>query len=358
MKNGKRLKYIDIARGIAMFIIVFGHTISATSAHSYAIYRILFFINVPIFFVLSGYMFRVKEGESFWKFVRNKFLRIMLPYFFWALLFLVPYFIFGKDIINQFSQESSFDIWTQIGNVFYGNGVNNALKQNGPLWFLPALFMTEVLFYYVIYSVKNKKMEVITFVATLIIGFLCTLFVEKIYLPWGLNSALTIGSFFYFGYLLKEWQILDRLKTEYNNICLFIVCILMCGLAIFFNESSNVVWADYQYLNYCLTIVAGITSALAILLLSKWIGKNKLMEYIGKNTMSILIFHKIIIVVAQTKLGAFSGMLMNSNIMLELSLSFVVSAVTIAVSIAIGLVLRRFLPELIGERRTRAVLRK
>ena len=110
MVQKKRLRYIDIARGIAMFIIVFGHAISATSAHAYPIYRVLFFINVPIFFVLSGYMFRVKDSESFWLFLKNKFLRIMLPYFFWALLFLVPYFIFGWDIANQLSQESSFDL--------------------------------------------------------------------------------------------------------------------------------------------------------------------------------------------------------------------------------------------------------
>lgn len=351
MESSKRLKYIDIARGIAMFLIVLGHAISATSGHAYPIFRILYFINVPVFFVLSGYLFQIKEKESFFEFLKHKFLRIMLPYFFWALIFLVPYFIFGYDVANQFSRKSSFDIWQQIGNVFYGNGVNNALKQNGPLWFLPALFTMEVLFYYIISFAKKKKTEIIVFIATLLIGFLCTLFAKSFYLPWGINSALTIGCFFYFGYLLKKWQIFNQLKTKNIKVFVFIICVLLCGLAICLNEPSSVGWQNYKYLNYFLTIIAGISSASAIFLISRWINKNRIIECVGNNTMSILIFHKILIVIAQTKLGIISKLLMDSNMALELCFSIIASIIAIIVSIIIGSFLRKILPELIGERR-------
>ena len=334
-----------------MFIIVLGHAITSSSEHAYSIYRILYFINVPIFFVLSGYTFHIKERESFFDFLKKKFLRIMLPYFFWALVFLVPYFVLGQDVADQLSRKTSFDIWTQIGNVLYGNGANNALKQNSPLWFLPALFTTEVLYYYVVYHVKSRRMEIVTFIVTLFVGFLCTFFTNIIYLPWGLNSALTIGCFFYFGYLLKEWQALNKLETKYSNIVLLIICVLICGLTICFNSPESVGWQGYKYHNYFLTILAGLTSSLVIILLSKWIGKNKAIECIGRNTMSVLIFHKIIIVIAQTKFGTFSKLLMNSDMALELCFAFIVSVVATIVSISIGLLLRKILPELIGEQR-------
>ena len=353
MESNKRLKYIDIARGIAMFTIVLGHAITSSSGHAYSIYRILYFINVPIFFVLSGYVFRIKEGESFFKFLKDKFFRIMLPYFFWALIFLIPYFALGNDVADQLSRKSSFDIWTQIGNVFYGNGADNALKQNSPLWFLPALFTTEVLFYYVVYCAKKRRTEIIVFIATLLVGFLCTFFTNNFYLPWGLNSALTIGCFFYFGYLIKEWAVFDRLKTKRNSISLFVICIILCGFVIYFNGPESVGWQGYRYQNYFLTILAGLTSALAIILISKWINKNRVIECIGKNTMSILIFHKIIIVIAQTKLGVFSKLLMNSNMALELCFALTISAMAIIISIVIGLIIKKALPELIGERRRR-----
>ena len=287
MVEGKRLNYIDVARGIAMGLSVFSHAISATAVHSYPVYRFLFFVNVPIFFVLSGFTFRIKDSESFWCFLKNKLVRIMLPYFVWALVFLVPYLLFGGEIIEKVGQTSSFDLWQQIGNVLYGNGVNNALKQNGPLWFLPALFATEILFYAIVRFVKKQKWQMLVFVMTILVGYLCTLFANKFYLPWGLNSALTIGSFFYFGYLLKTWKIFDKLSLKFN-ILITVLFVVICGLAIHFNDFENVVWADYQYRNYFLTLLIGFTSAWIIMQLSRLINKNRVLEWVGVNTMSIL----------------------------------------------------------------------
>lgn len=349
MQKTKRLKYIDIARGISMFIIVFSHALS-TTAHAYPVYRFLFFINVPIFFVLSGFTFRVKADESFWHFLKNKFFRIMLPYFVWGLVFLIPYFAFGGDVANQLSQNSSFDFWTQVGNTFYGNGANNALKQNGPLWFLPALFATELLFYFVVRFVKKWQAQVLVFASSITVGFLCTFFVNKVYLPWGLNSALTIGCFFYFGYLIREWKIIEKISLK-MDILASIVCLLAGIVAVIFNDNLNVVWADYLYRNYFLTILSGLAFSWIILEISRLINKNKLMEFVGVNTMAILIFHKIVIVIAQTKLGGFSEMLSNGGLWTELLLTFVVSVVATALSALIGMLIRKILPELIGEKR-------
>ena len=126
----------------------------------------------------------------------------------------------------------------------------------------------------------------------------------------------------------------------------------MCWFAIKFNGVNNVGWQNYEYLNYFLTIIAGMTSALAIIIISRWIGKSKTIEYIGKNTMSVLIFHKIIVVVAQTKLGSFSKLLMDSNIIIELCLSLITSIIAVIISIMIGLFFRKVLPGLIGEEKS------
>lgn len=347
-KQTKRLKYIDIARGFAMLIIVLSHAVMPSDGPSYAVYRFLFFINVPIFFVLSGYLFRIKEGETFLEFFKNKFIRIMLPYFVWAMVFLLPFYFFGEEVNSQLSQNASFDMWKQMGNVFYGNGVGNALKQNGPLWFLPALFMTEIIYYFIVYFIKNRKVEIITLIMIFGIGFLCSLFADEIFLPWGLNSALTIGGFFYFGYLMRKWQVFDKLRFK-NSKWILIGSVILCGVSIYFNEFDNVIWSDYQYRNYFLTMVAGITSALVIILISKYMGKNKMLEFVGINTMSILIFHKIFIVIAQTKLGGFSEILTNGETVYKLLLSLVVLVVSTAASVLVGLVLRKLCPLLIGE---------
>ena len=54
-----------------------------------------------------------------------------------------------------------------------------------------------------------------------------------------------------------------------------------------------------------------------ILYISYLINENEALEYIGKNTMGILIFHKLPILVVQTKLGVISNLLIDSNLLVE-----------------------------------------
>ena len=37
--------------------------------------------HMPLFIFISGYFFRMKEGESLWRFAKRKFLRLMIPYY-------------------------------------------------------------------------------------------------------------------------------------------------------------------------------------------------------------------------------------------------------------------------------------
>ena len=309
-----RLHFIDIARALAMLSIVLVHSV-AYSTHCYEIYRFIFAFCVPLFFILSGYTFRVKNNESFWQFLKHKFFRIMLPYFIWAILFLIPYFLFSNDPL-----PSDFGL---LG-ILYGNGVGDALKQNTPLWFLPALFTTEILYYFVVKYLHRPKTKSIILIASLLTGFVAASLLEGIYLPWGINSALQIGVFFYIGFIIKD--------QEFDLLSLIILTIIGI-LAYCFNSYDNVIWAEYIYNNYFLTFVSGTAFSIMALELAKLIKKNKVLEYVGKNTMSILIFHKIIIYFCQFKLGIISEWLQNSSLFVELVLAIVISILAILFSL-------------------------
>lgn len=317
-----RLNYVDIARALAILSIVLIHSI-AYSAHCYEIYRFVFMFSVPLFFILSGYTFNIKNTETFWRFLKRKFVRIMIPYFVWAIIFLIPYFIFGTD---------SGATGSEFLNIIYGNGAGAALKQNTPLWFLPALFTTEILYYFVIKYLHRGKAKFVILPAAILIGFVSTLLLQKIYLPWGINSALQIGVFFYLGYIIKNQKI---------NWWQAIVIATAGVLAYIFNSKNNVVWADYIYYNYFLTLIAGAAFSILIIEFSKLINKNKLLEYIGKNTMSILIFHKLVVYFCQFKFGIFSTWLQNSNLAIELTLAAVVNILAILFSLAADYILTK-----------------
>lgn len=342
----KRISFIDITRAFAIFFIALGHTL-VHSEHCSMIFKIIYSFHVVLFFIISGYTFKIKEDESFWKFLKKKFLRIMIPYFIWSLLFLVPYLVLGHSVGDSLGTISSFDIKDQLINILYGNGNASALKQNSSLWFLPALFSMEIIYFYIIKLMnKNKKSEIPILLFSTVISYVtCYL---PIILPWGINTALNLGLCFLIGYLLKKYNLLekDKLFKLYYIIPLLIIGLLAC----FLNKEA-VSCIDYVYGNFTLALLSGLSLSIIVMYISYIINNNKLLEYVGKNTMGILIFHKIIILVFQTKLGYISTILRNSNIFIEFSISLLVTILSIILSLVITLFIKKIIPFVIGERK-------
>ena len=54
----KRIDWIDIVRAMGMFLIIMGHTLEG---YTYSIVgKLIFAVHVPVFFVLSGYLYKEK----------------------------------------------------------------------------------------------------------------------------------------------------------------------------------------------------------------------------------------------------------------------------------------------------------
>ncbi len=328
----KRINFIDIARGFAIIFIVLGHAITY-SKHCEIIYKILCSFHVVLFFILSGYTFRFKENETFFSFIKRKFNRIMIPYFIWATLFLIPYMMFGKTIIEETGAKGNFNILRQLLKILYGNGNEQGLKQNTALWFLPALFSMEAIYYWIIKIVSRKKnyIKVFTLFLLLFISYVFNKYVKFVF-PFGINTVIVLGIFFYIGYLLYAMCLLrkEKLFKIYYIIPIFIFGII----AALTNEQISAV--NYRYGNLFLCIISGICLSLVVMYISYIINKNRLFEYIGKNTMCILIFHKLIVLIFQTKLGEISKILKDSNCLFELGICIIVLAMSIISSIIIS----------------------
>lgn len=54
--GSKRLDWIDIAMGIAIILVIVGHTVPNPSPLRHAIFS----FHMPVFFILAGYTFRPK----------------------------------------------------------------------------------------------------------------------------------------------------------------------------------------------------------------------------------------------------------------------------------------------------------
>lgn len=340
----KRIKFIDISRAFAIIFIVFGHTIVHSLNCGY-IFKFLYSFHVVMFFILSGFTFNVKN-KRFLEFFKNKFLRIMVPYFIWSILFLAPYFILGKNINSQINSGATFDLSTSLVNVLYGNGANSALKQNSSLWFLPALFSIEIIYFFVIKFIdKHPKHEIFIIFLSLTIGYISSYFLQ-FFLPWGMNTAFNLGIFFLIGYLLKKYDLLD--KTKIFKIRFIIPLSIVGCISFLFNK--NVSCIDYDYGVYSLAFLSGLCLSIVFIYISYLIKENKLLEYIGRSTFGILIFHKLIILIFQTKMGKISSLLKESNAFTELILGFIIVLISILLSLIAYEIFKRYFPIGVGEK--------
>ena len=100
-KAENRNQFVDIMRGIAMLLVVLGHTMTGCTVDSQKsfLFNIIWSLQMPLFILISGYVTKysrpISDGEGLWKYVKRRTVAYMLPWTVWS--FLVRGIIFGQD---------------------------------------------------------------------------------------------------------------------------------------------------------------------------------------------------------------------------------------------------------------------
>ena len=100
-KTENRNQFVDIMRGIAMLLVVLGHTMTGCTANSQSsfLFNIIWSLQMPLFILISGYVTKysrpISDGNGLWKYVKRRTVAYMLPWAVWS--FLVRGIIFGQD---------------------------------------------------------------------------------------------------------------------------------------------------------------------------------------------------------------------------------------------------------------------
>jgi peptidoglycan/LPS O-acetylase OafA/YrhL len=120
-----RLLWLDLAKGLGMALVVFGHVIagSAPPDHAWAGWctRLIYLFHMPFFMLVSGCTsFAFTKPFSGWEpyrgFVWKRFLKLMVPHaIFAAIVFLAKSGAAGHARVdNSLSSDSRFwDVWTK-----------------------------------------------------------------------------------------------------------------------------------------------------------------------------------------------------------------------------------------------------
>ena len=136
----KRLDYLDMAKGLGMILVLIGHlqgdSIFTFSPYIQPLCVYIFSFHMPMFFIISGILLAVKQDEKkpVKDIAKRRFKGIMIPYFWFSFFYLLVV------VVALFKGEIAYQ--TLLVNLFYvisGYGMN-------VLWFLPAIYLGELLF--------------------------------------------------------------------------------------------------------------------------------------------------------------------------------------------------------------------
>ncbi len=91
-KTKNRNDFVDIMRGIAMLMVVLGHTMTGCTEDSEKsfLFNVIWSLQMPLFILISGYVTRysrgVTDGKSLWKYIKRRTVAYLLPWCVWTLV--------------------------------------------------------------------------------------------------------------------------------------------------------------------------------------------------------------------------------------------------------------------------------
>ena len=313
----KRIQWIDNGKAVSIYIIFLAHILEGFVYVD--IYGIdtsfergtlsLDFLSsfiIPFFFFMSGYVASVKQS-NFKEYFIKKFSTIMIPMYIFNIISLILFLVvrtFYDGLLVEELRKYGFSKFTQLLLVFFAG----APTFNFPTWFLTCLFTTSLIFYFVYKFTedKTKKIFVIAVILTILGYFMESLknsFPGFIYIMyfWFIPTAFTSTAFYLFGYLSRKFGFFEIIENKNTlKITVFsISLIILLALTYFFNFDR---YPEYEHLrggpymnhlvfgNYFVFYATAICGIFMSVSFSMFFKKNKLMDFIGLNTLYLLGF--------------------------------------------------------------------
>jgi len=294
IEETKELENCSFVKTVLMLFVVLAHSIifwggewftkdpAETSPFLYLIAQWINSFHIYSFALVSGYIFfHIKEEKngytSFKKFVVNKAKRLMVPYFFVAVVWAIPFQAFFFK----------YDLLTLIKNFIYPMNSNQ-------LWFLWMLFDVFLLFWVLSRYFRNHT--IISSFIVLLLYLIGVLMPSRIFGLFLIRTALCYVIFFWIGFKIRQYGF-SIIKKVPISVWL-VIDILLFVLVQCLREADGFLFKLMFYGFELLLHVVGSLMAFVVLqfVASKieWKNSNFFM-FLSKRTMTIYLFHQQII---------------------------------------------------------------
>ncbi len=311
-------------------------------------------ISVPLFFVISGYLFFYKsdfDGQVYKRKLKSRFKSLMVPYLLWNLIILLamgakllPIFSFVFN--NSGNVEFHFSLARLFNTFFYYDGTNGLLVYpdlgipretpipiNGPLWYVRDLMVMVLLSPVVYWIIKYTK-----FWLMITIGIVLYIF-GRDFLPNFKYVSLILGYMFFFSwgayYSINKQDLVTQIR-KFKYVTLLIIPLTIINLFTIGTEYNKYIFFPF--------VLASTISLIVIV--SYLIEKDKIHvnSALANSAFFLYAMHALIIVDMGKVL--FVGLHLTDTPIVMTILYFAIPILTISICLITYFILKKYAPKL------------
>ena len=311
----KRVDYIDVIKGIAIFGVVWRHTTCPS-------WLTLNFI----FFLLGGFFFKRKPIQTF---LNEKIRYILVPFLFFYVIsypFDILLSLWRNKTLTNYS-------WDRIWDIFTVSADRGYLELNIPLWFLLSFFTIQILYYHISYL--DKRLIFVLSLACLGLGR----FFLSIPTPFMINAAFYNLGFFALGNIIgKPW--IEKLKDiRFRKVSLFISILLFACLFIPLTSIDGFLHSIAYHIKLLMAFFIIVSVA-------SWFNEKNylsIVRFYGENSLIVLGLHALPLTLVKRKTITFFGDCTPF-------MGFLQSIIVMVVMYFVILLCNRYIPFLVGKK--------
>ena len=274
----KRLNFIIVLYALGIILVVFGHSHYSSGDYS-AVYNLInefiYLFHMPLFFWIAGFLFLNSSSynsetrwEDYYKWIRKKALRLLVPYFFLSLLFVFPKYYLENGSFNGIGIALLHSIYIPRQSVW------------GHFWFLPVLFIIYLIFG-LFKMVLTSKTEIPITLVSLILGiaFYFMPFESELF---GLADLKCFTVYFIIGMasnLVYRRSIVPKILSN---------CWISLGIAIVILTGGFLIYLYSD--NQVVLFIDSILLIFSIVAFSNCMKNIRLLYFIGNNNYTIYLY--------------------------------------------------------------------
>lgn len=324
-----RYNWIDWSKSIAIFLVIWGHMPMQPETYTF-----IYSFHMPLFFLISGYLYNSKETIK--QELYKNFKTLMLPYLIYQLIF-YPYWFVRELLVPH----QAINIHNSVIQPIIQSLSSDAI--NGPTWFIYCLFLMKMYSYII-----QRKRSLYWLKASLscLISILICYWLNKqsIYGTHATHNFFALQIFFFTGQALKQTKIKNISNSLYQSIIWLLLSIVSFAAFISMKHTSTyTTWSEMIFF-----YILGFTGSSMILGIGFILNqiKSTINYNISIGTMVILGVHWMCIGVFNFIIEKY---LHTDSISYSSLIAFIISLLVTAINYPLIILCKKHFPLLLGK---------